>query len=353
VVAADNIVETHLNVPMLGAIYNGIYDLNLNDTHTCSTGNCEWKAWIPSLAVCSKCTDVTDHLKKSCGHYSSESITYLEGLDQTNGSCNLTTPSGLMVSTLPYFNELTMNYTSTMINNTVGVLDFNDGMTLLWMATAIARNDHIDPARVSLTAPSNGSSYIVSDCTLQWCYQYDNDVQIVNGSIVNRDTWLIAHRDATNSLPAVDLMANPVWNATFAHDPLPNTFNIKEPVPNFNISINHADTLYIRDYVAKILETSWVLGSSSQSPLLAHTLHASQHVSLMMDHLAASMTKHIRASRNATTVSGKALTKVTYVKVHWGWLSLLIATTGMSMVFLLMVIILSHTSATFSGSQTA
>jgi hypothetical protein len=49
----------------------------------------------------------------------------------------------------------------------------------------------------------------------------------------------------------------------------------------------------------------------------------------MMDQFAASMTKQIRASRNATSVSGHAFTNATYVKVHWGWLSLLIATTGL------------------------
>jgi hypothetical protein len=163
---------------------------------------------------------------------------------------------------------------------------------------------------------------------------------------------LIAHRDATNSLPPhVYLTTNPVWNATFAHDPLPNIFNISESVPNLNIFINHADTLRIRDYLANILDTSWIapnLDLFAQSPpILAQTLYASQNVSLMMDHLAASMTKHIRASRNATSVSGQAFTNATYVKVHWGWLSLLIATTGMSIMFLFIVIILSHSSATF------
>jgi hypothetical protein len=66
-----------------------------------------------------------------------------------------------------------------------------------------------------------------------------------------------------------------------------------------------------------------------------------------MENLATSMTKHVRASRNATSVPGQALADVTFVKVHWGWLSLLITTTGMSMIFLLMAIILSHLSTTF------
>jgi hypothetical protein len=67
----------------------------------------------------------------------------------------------------------------------------------------------------------------------------------------------------------------------------------------------------------------------------------------MMDNLAASMTKNVRTSRNATSVYGQAITNVTYVKVHWGWLSLLVITTGMSIVFLFIVIISSHLSTTF------
>jgi hypothetical protein len=82
-------------------------------------------------------------------------------------------------------------------------------------------------------------------------------------------------------------------------------------------------------------------------PILAQTLYASQNVSLMMDNLAASMTKNVRTSRNATSVYGQAITNVTYVKVHWGWLSLLVITTGMSIVFLFIVIISSRLSATF------
>jgi hypothetical protein len=126
-------------------------------------------------------------------------------------------------------------------------------------------------------------------------------------------------------------------------------------VPNFNIFINHADTLGIRDHLANILDTSWIASSYETAssfglvspPILAQTLYASQNESLMMDNLATSMTKQVRASRNATSVSGQALADVTFVKVHWGWLSLLIATTGLSIVFLSIVIILSHFSATF------
>jgi hypothetical protein len=278
------------------------------------------------------------------------------------GSCNLTTPSGLTVSTLSYFDQNTMNYTSTMIDNSIGHFDGNDGMTLLRIATVMARNDNIDPARVSLIPSRNGSSYTLSECSLQWCLQHDTEIRVVDGSSVHFDAWLITHRDATNSLPHVDLVANPVWNATFAQDIPPNTFNSSEPVPNLNIFINHADTLRVRNYLASILDTSWIasnLDLAAQSPpILAQTLYASQNISLMMDRLAASMTKHIRVSRNATSVSGHAftnatsvsghaLTNATYVKVHSGWLSLLIATIGMSMLFLLMVIILSHSSGTF------
>jgi hypothetical protein len=185
---------------MLGAIYNGIYAPNLNDTHTCSTGSCEWKRWISSLAVCSMCTDVTDRVTESCGPFNVDELAYENGPDMNDGSCNLTTPSGLRVSTLTYFDGTTGNYTSTMVNNSVEALDISDGMTLLQMATAMPRNHHIDPARVSLTLPSNEASYTFSECALRWCLQYDTNVRIINGSIANRDTWLVARRDTTNGL---------------------------------------------------------------------------------------------------------------------------------------------------------
>jgi hypothetical protein len=135
--------EADLNVPMLGAIYNGIYNLNLNDTHTCSTGDCKWEGWISSLAVCSECTEVNEKANKSCDPLYSDPFADDDRQYPAFGSCDLTTPSGLTVSTLSYFDKNTMNFTSTMIDTSVGSLDSNDGMTLLRMATAMARNDHI------------------------------------------------------------------------------------------------------------------------------------------------------------------------------------------------------------------
>lgn len=332
---------------MLGAIYNGIYDLNSEDAHVCSTGNCEWKRWMPSLAVCSDCADVTDQVNRSCGRLPSAYVTDDGGLDPTDGWCNLTTPSGLELSTLFYYNEYAAEYTSTMVNNTLA--EAGDDLTLLHMATAIARNDRMTADKVSLIAPSNGSSYTISDCYLRWCSEYIIDVQIINGSIANRKTWLVP-LSAPSSLPSMSSSSSAVWNVSLAPGPAPSIFNSSEPVPDFNISINLADTVGTRDYLASILSTSWAssnAGSDSSPPILAQTLYASQDITLMMENLAASMTKHIRASRNHTSIPGQALSNVTYVKVHWGWLSLLIATTGMSVVFLLIVIILSHLSDTF------
>jgi hypothetical protein len=277
------LTETHLNVPMLGAIYNGIYNFNFNDTHICSTDNCERRRWISSLAVCSKCTDVTDQVTKSCDSSHVDDPADLSGLYLTNGSCDLTTPSGLRVSTLTCFDDYTGNYTSTIVNNSVEALDLFDRMTLLRMATAMARNEDIDSARVSLTA-SNGSSYTVSECALRWYLQYDTNVQICYGSIANRDTWLVARRNATNSLPRNrldDLWDNPVWNASFAHDPLPSIFKSNESVLNLHIFINHADTLGIRDHLANIPDASWIassyetasnLGSTSLHPIYSMSL---------------------------------------------------------------------------------
>jgi hypothetical protein len=236
-----------------------------------------------------------------------------------------------------------------MVNTSVAAVQDGDGVSLLFMATAIARNDFIDPAKVSLTAPSNGSSYIVSECSLQWCLQYDTGVQVINGSISNRKTWLSAP-NVTNSLPRVDLQNNPVWNASFASSSPPSALNSSKPVPDFTISINYADTSGIREYLVSILGTSWAasnLGSAYLPPILAQTLNVSQSATLMMENLASSMTKNVRTSRNATSVSGQAMTNVTHVKVHWGWLFLLVVTIGMSIIFLLIVIISSHLSDTF------
>jgi hypothetical protein len=283
---------------------------------------------------------------KTCGQLPSEYITDDGDLDPTNGWCSITTLSGLTVSTLLYFNEHTTEYTSTMVNTTCGHVNVNDGLTLLRMATTIARNDHIDLAKVSLIAPSNGSSYMVSECSLQWCFQYDTDVQFVNGSISKRKTRLLAP-NPVNSLPNT---TDVLWNVTLAQGALPSLLKTSEPIPDFNISINHADTLGIREYLGSILNTSWAtssLGADSQPPILAQTLYVSQDATLMMGNLAASMSKNVRTSRNATSVYGQAMTNVTYVKVHWGWLLLLVVTISMSIIFLLIVIISSHLSDTF------
>lgn len=93
-----------------------------------------------------------------------------------------------------------------MITNSVKTLSRDDGMTLLQMTMAMARNDHTDPARVPLTAPHNGSSYTASECTLHWYVQHDTNVKFINGSVLARDTWLTGNLNGTVSVRLNDFL---------------------------------------------------------------------------------------------------------------------------------------------------
>jgi hypothetical protein len=161
---------------------------------------------------------------------------------------------------------------------------------------------------------------------------------------------LLLSLDPTNTLHGHNLTTDLVWNLTLAQDSLQGLLHTSEHVSNSSIFINHADTVGIREYLGSILSTSWATSNqvpTSRLPILAQTLYVNQNMTPMMKSLAESMSKNVRNSRNATSVLGQAMTNVTYVEVHWDWLLLLVVTIGMSIIFLLMVIISSHLSATY------
>ena len=97
---------TDLSNDEIGAVYSGIYqysELSQVKNISCSTGNCTWPETYTSLAVCSKCFDVTTYLKKSCGTVEVPALNDGSHANRTLPLpyCNYTLPNGLETIGVP------------------------------------------------------------------------------------------------------------------------------------------------------------------------------------------------------------------------------------------------------------
>jgi hypothetical protein len=330
-------------MPMLSSIYSGIYKSIPGIPVYCPTGNCSWTDASPSLAICGQCTNVTDSVTRNCGKLPEEYLTFDGDLDPKEGWCNLTTPSGLELSTFYFWDLGNGNtYGGTIINNSMASFtdDSNDDMT------------DVDVSSSDISIPTDGDiygdnrpSHTIPECSLRWCLASDIEVKVFNGSL-SRQAELVDVFDTAYTRHYSDYNRNhlenleqivPLSTVTYQFNEDQSTLNIPREL---NITVNLADTSAIRQQLASILKTKWSTHNVNayDSNLLAETLLGCQNLSLVM-------WNHIRTTRNATDIYGEAWTNVTFVKVRWGWLSLLVITTALSIIFLTMVIILNHLNA--------
>jgi hypothetical protein len=122
------------------AIYSGfIKDQHSSTLAQCSTGNCTWDPF-PTLAVCGKCTNITDQIEHdSGGSYVSQYGLYLQGF-------SLSDNTGYINSTIHVVKEEAGTGNATLIH--IGM---------------IGRTDKVG---------DGGTGYIqAEDCVLQYCVQ--------------------------------------------------------------------------------------------------------------------------------------------------------------------------------------
>lgn len=313
---------------MKSAIQSALYDTNedpLQDfeiSASCPTGNCTWTEPYQSLAICSKCANITESLDKKCESYGYFDI------------CTWTLPNGFMLDGADR-GRIYMNATGT-----VDSINFNGTQaTLSTLTTIRSLHDLSSSTLFGATA---------MECVLYAC---------------------------------VNTYTASVTGGIFTETVIANHTNATQPSTNDNITITPPGTdqqyiieSYAWNAIKQYFWNSWdgnVTGSTGESSASNEITGALYELgdngtgdgtpkpggdSVTMAALAKSMTQLLRkqavtgsssssSSDNSKNVAkGTAWTTETYVHVRWWWITLPAALEALTLVFLLGTILRSAAS---------
>lgn len=285
-----------VDLSMKAAIYNGVFDFKENAdfgvAHTCSTGHCSWQN-LSSLAVCSRCVNITSYVDKQC----------------TSGKCfALFLPSGPSLKGL-----------GGQINSSV---------------TNIAPELHgIEPSIIRFTSLvsreiSDPDSASAVECSMFYCVGIY--AATVKDGIVKQRMLASWRNDSARHSDSSDLILRP-----------PRSFiNKNNHTMTFNVS--HIAAAAINDFMTKKFTGTGGVNNSGSifSSDIMQALYDTSNLTKRIDNLATSMTNNIREQDNGVfdTARGIAWTNETYVHVRWAWFAFPATLILISSSFLLAII---------------
>ncbi|KAL8638709.1 MAG: hypothetical protein Q9228_004160 [Teloschistes exilis] len=286
-----------VDLSLKAAIYNGVFDIKDNAdagiSHTCSTGDCSWQS-LTSLAVCSKCVDITSYVEKKC----------------TDGKCYLLSiPNGPSLSGLGgQINASTTNISSELHGIMPSVLRFS--------------------SLISKKVSDPNDVYAV-ECSMFYCVGNYN-ASVSNG-IADQRMLASWRNDSSRLNVESDVVLNPPSSFT-------NESDQDEP-----FRVTHIAAAAINSFMSNIFTGSGGINNSGSafSSDVMQALYDTSNLTRRIDNLATSMSNSIRDQDDHVTdpAYGIAWTKETYVHVRWGWLAFPITLVSLASLFLLGIIL--------------
>ncbi|KAL8999341.1 MAG: hypothetical protein Q9169_001767 [Polycauliona sp. 2 TL-2023] len=267
-----------VDLSMKAGIYNGVFDIKDNAdagiSHTCSTGNCSWSE-LSSLAICSRCVDITSHVEKDC----------------TNGKCHLLhIPNGPTLSGLGgQINASTTNISSQLNDIEPSVLRF----------TSLLSKQVSDP-----------DDALAVECSMFYCIgKYS--ASVTNG-IADQRLLASWRNDSARLDTNSDLILNPP--ASFSHTSGSEPFRV-----------THRAAVALNSFMSQTFTGSGGINNSGSafSSDVIQALYDTSNLTRRIENLATSMTNSIRGQDDNVTgpAYGTAWTSETYVHVRWAWLA--------------------------------
>ncbi|KAL8951866.1 MAG: hypothetical protein Q9222_002172 [Ikaeria aurantiellina] len=281
-----------VDLSMKAAIYNGVFDIKDNAdagiTHTCSTGDCTWDKFA-SLAVCSRCVNITSLVEKEC----------------TNKKCyRLSLPDGPVLSGLGgQINSSVTSISSELQSTEPSVLRFS---------TLISKK---------VTDPHYAFAL---ECSMFYC------VGIYNATVANgipKQRMLASWRNDSARLGTQsDLVFNPP--ASFA-----SQVNHSGP-----FSVTHLAASAINSFMTEIFTGAGGINNSGSafSSDVMQALYDTTNITARIENLATAMTNSIREQddHHSNPAHGTAWSSETYVHVRWAWFAFPAGLLLLSAIFL-------------------
>lgn len=372
---------------MAAAVWNGLSDqvqaVDLSPKFVCSSGNCTWAPYT-SLAVCSKCNDVSNHMVRSKGRIvlpypytvssSDPGETFPEisypGVNAQNGTYTAYTiqQSGLNISnydgpisTIQSGNGA-VNYATYMtakaITNPGLTLTFQQLRTMI-LAVQILKVD--DSWKNNKTWWEN-TTVRAYECSLSFCAaEYNSSVQQGLLSETVERTW---HNRSKNSFqyiedPELDEAYTKWSNYSLdlpdidrtdlqlfipdGSDVLPElrgqTFNISQPTI---IGLNQVlvEGFGVNESATDIPSVVYpATGASSSTPDFGLALGSVSNVTTAFTMLGLSLSKWIRNKATGKDVAGLVRQEMVVIKVSWYFLILPLVTLFMGLAVVLLAIV--------------
>jgi hypothetical protein len=280
---------------MKAAIYNGVFNKNATDSSSlpmsCSTGNCTWPLFL-SLAVCSKCANITNLVRHNCTDREYE-----------ERYCDYSLPNGQVAIGASGLPE-TMVVTAMPASNTTSFQNITNSLVAFSIMRTTETWDLYDPEAI--------------ECVLYYCVQQYN--ASVSGGVLTQEVTHM-YTNSTDAGFSEDVIITPPPSAEF---PLPDTFDILS---------QSAAALYA--YLGSIFtgtDTSST-GEDQFNSDITQALHQTTDIPGLIANLAASMTNNMRT--NSDQINGTAWKTDTYVRVRWAWLTLPAGSVLLTFIFLL------------------
>ena len=340
-------------------------------TH-CPSGNCEWDSFN-SLAVCSRCVDVSDQIVAS--RSLRDAMTYSWPMEGNPVSLDLVTtfqlPNGQILNNLdngPGRIEMTARATSRPSET----LTFRESTTLIQAVSMIRARFSGDESENSTQVPISAT-----ECAIYFCVNSYKS-RILNGTLFETSTEVISERDMASWQPvpgrdnktvlpgpAEDALVEPqhlINRTDFAvrlppsksdlHRP--DSFNVTSPAlehlslyikglfndsAKFPIPENYQCTGLVRQPTMNVPEDGGNRAGSRFAPPIMQVLYSTPSLKDTFANLAASISANMRATADEKpSVRGRAGSYESFIEVRWPWLALPCTCVIMGSLFLLLAI---------------
>ena len=339
----DSGINTGPEFGMKAAIYKGIFtSASPSDvTPDCATGNCTFPLF-DTLAICSKCVNVTDQTTSShsspsdggCGG----SLSYLE----TNytyalpGSINVEisscTSDGDFVSGVAMIS--TVDVSDSMSNSMLGISNPITSLAILQFPGVNAEG---------YSGTYSNATPLAWECSLYYCLNTYN-VSVVNN---NATTLLVStyHSETGTPIPYTSLEDTP--DGILQRPP-----NSTVTAGNPTFRIQNGTVAALSQYMNHTLSGQF-LTENTEVPYgtfvndVMQALNITADIDGLMDGLAISMTNYLRELGNSGSDSqaqGTAYSLIVHVHIRWAWLALSAVLVVLSIGLLTVTIILSARS---------
>jgi Protein of unknown function (DUF3176) len=315
------------------AILNGLHQTNAPLRPLCSTGNCTYPQFA-SLGFCSQCLDVTKKTEQFCRpyNYSTDNIKYYSQWDETPVDCSYTTPSGIKLS----------SGHDVLQHDSVNFEVFRPR----WTSQAITHNlthSNLGKKAAEITNPIVG---FASARYLEYT-RYDlNNASVAEAkpNLTECAIYLCEKSYENNTFSRGEVYVQPAkiqqlfWATS--DDPLKLKSGNDTILRNSSYIINWKSLNPLLLALETIFSSTITEKSNAQDRLNQMArLYGSSDLGEAMEHIATSLTDHIRTSKHATNVTGSAWTSETYIHVRWEWMTLPTAVIFFSAIFLAITIL--------------